>query len=92
MRSAPLLAILTTLTLAAAAHAAGLRCGGALVSKGDSINSVLEACGEPTREAALVNDYGNEIGTVLYFDPGHGRDERRVEFRGGRVSLIERMR
>ena len=70
---------------------AGVRCGQDLIDTGDSMNSVLEACGEPERRARLVDDYGDTIGIVLYIDPGYGKDTRRLEIRSGRVSLIERL-
>ena len=78
--------------VAATASAAGLRCGNALVSQGDSILSVQESCGDPIRTAQLVNDKGKQIGTVMYFDAGYGKADRRVEFRAGRVVRIERVR
>lgn len=80
------------LAAASTANAAGLRCGNALVSQGDSIISVQEKCGEPIRQARLVNDYGRQIGTVWYIDAGYGKADRRITFRGGRVARIERVR
>lgn len=77
---------------ATASQAAGLRCGNSLISQGDGITSVIEKCGEAKREARLVNSYGKQIGTILYFDAGYGKNDRRVIFRGGRVVSIERVR
>lgn len=86
------LGLLSILLAAATAHADGLRCGNDLVAKGDSIVSVERSCGPPMRQADLVNAHGKRIGTVWYIDAGYGRDNRRVEFRGGRVASIERIR
>ncbi len=84
--------LLIALISAPAVQADGLRCGNELVQRGDSIVSVEKACGEPMRKSNLVNDYGKVIGTVLYFEGGYGRSDRRVVFRGGRVVDIERLR
>jgi|GEM_PF-6671192 len=73
-------------------QAAGMRCGNDLVQRGDSIVGVRDKCGDPIHQADLVNDRGRVIGTVLYFDLGYGRNDRRVVFRGGRVVAIERVR
>ena len=92
MRATTILITGLLLTLATTTQAAGLRCGNALVSQGDGITSVTEKCGQPKRQARLVNDYGKQIGTVMYFDAGYGKADRRVTFRGGRVASIERVR
>jgi hypothetical protein len=94
MKSLLPLASLALLVAAPAleAAAAGLRCGNDLVQRGDSIVHVRQKCGDPLHQADLVNDRGKVIGTVLYFDPGYGRKDRRVTFRGGRVVSIERLR
>ena len=92
MRTTTILITGLLLTLTTTTQAAGLRCGNALVSQGDSIVGVVEKCGDPIREARLVNDYGKQIGTVMYFDPGYGKNTRRVTFRGGRVASIEQVR
>lgn len=91
MKSLMALALLFGLLAATSVNADGLRCGNDLVSKGDSIVSVERSCGPPIREAELVNAYGKRIGTVWYVDGGYGRNDRRVEFRGGRVARIERI-
>jgi hypothetical protein len=44
---------------------AGVRCDRHLINTGESMDSVIEACGEPERRARLVDDNGNTIGTVL---------------------------
>lgn len=73
------------------AHADSLRCGNDLVRPGDGVTTVLDDCGNPKRTARLVNGYGNQVGTVMYFSPGFGQADRRVVFRGGRVDAIERL-
>lgn len=84
--------VLVLILVGPSAHADGLRCGNDLVQRGDSIISVERKCGEPIREADLVNDRGKVVGTILYFDAGYGKADRRVTFRAGRVVRIERVR
>lgn len=72
------------------ASAESLRCGTDLVTPGDSLSDLREACGKPARTARLVNDDGETIGAVYYYQQP-GRAERRIEIRSGRVSLIERL-
>lgn len=73
-------------------NAAGLRCGNDLVATGDAITSVIDKCGSPKYQTALRNDEGEQIGEILYFDPGDGKADRKVTFRDGNVTRIERVR
>jgi len=79
------------LGLAAPATSWALRCGSALIQVEDPITKVLEHCGEPMRRAQLVDDDGDPIGSVLYFEGGYGKPDRRIELVSGRVTLIERL-
>lgn len=92
MKSLAFSALVFGLILATSVNAGGLRCGNDLVSTGDSIVTVERSCGPPMRRAHLVNTDGKRIGTVWYIEGGYGRNDRRVEFRGGRVASIERIR
>lgn len=67
------------------------RCDSGLVKLGDDIMSVIEDCGQPVREVALVNGLGNQVGKALYFDGGYGQADRKVIFSGGRVVGIVRL-
>lgn len=91
----PVIAACLVVLLGAAttAEAAGLRCGNDRVQVGESIITVEAQCGQPKRRAGLVNDDGNVIGTIYYYDsPNYGGNDRRIVFRGGRVVSIERVR
>lgn len=72
------------------AQAASLRCGGDLIQEGDSVIAVQDACGEPVREAAIVNDNGARVGTALYYRYDYGAD-RKVVLSGGKVTRVERL-
>ncbi|TQE98377.1 MAG: DUF2845 domain-containing protein [Spiribacter salinus] len=86
------LALLTTTLLAATPAAAeNMRCGQDIVGPGDTASKLRDACGDPERSGALVNEYGKRIGTVYYYVPGYGKAERKVHVQGGRVTLVERL-
>jgi hypothetical protein len=71
-------------------HAAGLRCGNDLVRPGDSVLAVADSCGEPDRRAAIVGEDNHRIGTAYYYRQ-ENKAARKVYFRGGEVTRIERL-
>ena len=73
------------------ANADKLRCGNALVQPGDSYLDVTDACGEPAREVAVVDEDNDRIGTALYYRGDHGQNDRKVHMRGGTVIAIQRL-
>lgn len=78
------------LSTATAAHADGLRCGNDLVRPGDSVLDVTDACGTPDREVVIVDKHNHRVGTAFYYRVNNKAD-RKVYFRGGSVTAIERL-
>jgi hypothetical protein len=70
----------------AQAHAV-MRCGPELVSRGDSVIKLLEACGEPT-----VGNPALLFGDVFWiYNFGPDEFKQRVRIRDGRIMAIERL-
>jgi hypothetical protein len=78
---------LLLLTAAALPVHAVMRCGPELVSRGDSVIKLLEACGEPAvgNPALLVGD----VNWIYNFGPDEFK--QRVRIRDGRIMNIERL-
>jgi len=76
------------LFLAAAGSAgASMRCGAEIVSRGDSVIRLLDACGEPT-----VGDPALWFGDAVWiYNFGPDEFQRRVRVRDGRIRNIERL-
>ena len=83
------------------AEASTLRCGGGVVSHGDSVTQVLARCGEPDR----VDRYRKELKTTNHigipvirdvavehwsYERGHGKFVQTLIFEGGRLTRIKR--
>lgn len=68
------------------ATADGLRCGADLVSEGESVHKLIEACGEPVEGDMLYTDFGR-------WTYNFGPDEfmMRVTIRAGIVERVERL-
>jgi hypothetical protein len=64
-----------------------MRCGAELVSRGDSVIRLLDACGQPTvgNPALLFGD------SVWIYNFGPDEFQRRVRLRDGRIRNIERL-
>jgi hypothetical protein len=88
--------LLTTLALAAAfaaspAHASGSsseRCGSSVITIGDPITKVRNACGQPWRIVDLQNDFGASIGERWEYERTNGLAQFVIQ--GGKVVGIYR--
>lgn len=67
-----------------------LRCDNDLVRAGDSVLAVTDACGLPDREVAIIGEDDQRVGTAFYYRL-ENRADRKVHFRGGSVTMIERL-
>ncbi len=76
-------------TSAAIADAASLRCNGDLIQPGDSLLTVLDSCGQPDATERLVNEYGTQLSSALYYRGGYGRRDRKVIVTEGEVTRVE---
>ena len=105
MRRAVLLLALAALAVGSYAHADSMRCGSRLVSEEDSIDKVLELCGEPTSKSRtwIVRQPRFELGANEYrfpgeedvpvdlwtYDLGPNKLVRRLRFVAGKLESIE---
>jgi len=105
MRGLPVLIGIAVLAAAATAHADAMRCGSRLVSEEDSIDKVLELCGEPTSKSRtwIVRQPRFELGANEYrfpgqedvpvdlwtYDFGPNKLVRRLRFVAGKLESIE---
>jgi hypothetical protein len=79
-------AVLLFTTAAIPAHAA-MRCGAAVITPGDSVIRLLEACGAPTVGSPAV-----QFGTTFWiYNFGPTEFMRRVTLHDGKVRRIERL-
>ena len=91
-RMIPKALLATTLILAStAAVADSMRCGGALIQRGDSITKLMRECGEPIYQEEVQNRRGAVIGTRYFYDSGRWSGERKVFVSGGEVQSISRV-
>ena len=79
------------LTVGTAWADASMRCGRDLIQQGDSALEVIEACGEPSRELSPYDAYRADINNRWLYEGEHGKADRMVIFREGRVERIERL-
>ncbi len=80
--------VLILISLSGVVWADSERCPGGIVSTGDSLDRVLDKCGQPIRSYNLVNGYGVIVGQKLIYDFGGTRFLRHFIFRGGRLYSI----
>lgn len=84
----------TTLTavallLAGTAAQAGMRCDGALVREGDTVQELIEDCGQPDRKWDNVNDYNVVVSRRWEYDMGEYKNTRQLLIRGGTIVRLE---
>ena len=105
MRRAHGLAMLAMLAAVPVARADSMRCGSRLVSEDDTIEKVLELCGEPTSQSRtyIVRRPRYELGGIehsfpgeeevpvdlLTYDLGPNKLVRKLRFVAGRLESIE---
>jgi YD repeat-containing protein len=89
MRLALLALLLASAHAAASPTAETYNCGYQVVTVGDSVGKLRQACGEPSRVVALQFREGGSAGTRYEYD----RNGRTVMFTvtGGRITRIERI-